>query len=116
MNHLDRQGSSVLSSFLALLGVREDESDDNEFVGTWTVKDSDGKPFEIVLAASGAAEADRDGEGMTGTWEMDGASAVINWGTGWTTKITRRGDTYVKTAYDATAAAPTNTSAAEKVG
>ncbi|WP_295559603.1 hypothetical protein [uncultured Hyphomicrobium sp.] len=89
--------------------------DDNEFVGTWSVEDSNGETFEILLSASGIAEASRDGEGMSGTWDTDGVSAVIAWDTGWTTKITHAGNAYIKTAYDATAAAPTNTSAAEKV-
>lgn len=115
MTHLDKQGGSMLASFLALIGVRDDTRGDKEFVGTWVVSDSNGKPFEITLSASGAAEAERDGNGMTGTWDTAGVSAVISWDTGWTTKITRTGDGYVKTAYAPTAAAPTNTSAAEKV-
>ncbi|WP_072392984.1 hypothetical protein [Hyphomicrobium sp. CS1GBMeth3] len=115
MTHLDKQGSSVLSSFLALLGVHEGGKNDNTFVGTWAVKDSNDEPFEITLSASGAAEADRDGEGMSGTWETEGASAIISWNTGWITKITRTGDTFTKTAYDTTAAAPTNISEAEKI-
>ncbi len=115
MIDLSRQGSAMLSSFLALVGARDPDTDESEFVGTWLVQDSSGQPFEIVLDASGAANANRADEGMSGTWDRDGASAVIAWDTGWTTKITRTGDGYTKTAYDTTAAAPTNTSAAEKV-
>jgi hypothetical protein len=115
MNSLSRQGSAMLSSFLALVGARDPDLDESEFVGTWLVEDSSGRPFEITLSESGTAEADRAGEGMSGTWDRDGASAVIAWDTGWTTKITRIGDGYTKTAYDTTAAAPTNTSTAEKI-
>lgn len=115
MTNLSRQAGSMLSSFLALVGAREPHPDDNEFIGTWVVKDSNGEPFEITLSASGEAEANRSGEGMSGTWDRDGPSAVIAWDTGWTTKITRTGDTYTKTAYGTAAAAPTNTSPAEKV-
>jgi hypothetical protein len=123
MPNLSRQGGDILSSILALVGSKEPAAesneapnlDGNEFVGTWAVEDSNGEPFEITLSASAAAEANRDGEGMTGTWDADGPSAVISWNTGWTTKITRTGDAFVKTAYDTTAAAPTNTSPAEKV-
>ncbi|MCC7251586.1 hypothetical protein [Hyphomicrobium sp.] len=115
MKSLSRQGSRSLSSFLALIGAEDRDLDDNEFAGTWRVQDSEGNPFEITLLASGVAEADRSDEGMTGTWDVDGLSAVITWDTGWTTKITRTGDGYTKTAYDATAAAPTNTSSAEKL-
>jgi hypothetical protein len=115
MNNLGRQGSSMLSSFLALVGAKDTDLEENEFVGTWHVEDSNGQPFEITLSASGMAEANRAGEGMSGTWDVDGTSAVIAWDTGWTTKITRTGDGYTKTAYDTTAAAPTNTSRAERV-
>ena len=113
--HLDKQGGSVLSSFLALLGVHDEEKPVKEFVGTWAVEDSDGEPFEITLDSSGSAEADRNGEGMSGTWEMFGSSAIVTWDTGWTTKITRTGESYLKTAYDRTATAPSNTSPAEKI-
>ncbi len=116
MSTLSHQGSAMLSSFLALVGVRDADPGEDEFVGTWRVEDSQGRPFEIVLSASGRAEADRAGEGLNGTWDRDGASAVITWDTGWTTKITRTGGGYTKTAYDTTAAAPTSTSSAEKTG
>jgi hypothetical protein len=54
---------------------------------------------------------------MTGTWKEEGNSAVITWNTGWTTKITKEGDRYVKTAYgkgQSLTATPRNTSEAEK--
>ena len=60
------------------------------FEGTWNVKDTNGKPFEIVLSSDGAAKANL-GEGMTGVWEEERNSAVITWTTGWTTKITEEG-------------------------
>ena len=90
-----------------------------EFQGVWKVADSDGKPFQITLSADGSAKADRAGEGMTGTWKEEGGAAVIKWDTGWTTKITKEGDKYKKTAFDKntpTTGAPTNGSDAEKVG
>lgn len=115
MVSLSKQASDKFASALGLAGAADADLGDSEFAGTWSVKDTDGNAFEITLTASGVAEADRDGEGMNGTWDADGLSAVIAWDTGWTTKITRTGDTYTKTAYDPTAAAPTNTSSAEKV-
>jgi len=115
MANLSRQGSSMLSSFLDLVGYSEQSLATSEFAGTWAVKDSYGNPFEITLFGSGNAEANRAGEGMSGTWTTEGQTAVITWDTGWTTKITHTGEGYVKTAYDTTAAAPTNTSLAEKV-
>ena len=121
MASLNRQGN-VLAGVFALVG-RDDVAPDkhvdlqeSQFVGTWEVEDSNGEPFEITLSSDGVADANRDGEGVTGTWAVDDVSAVIAWDTGWTTKITRTGDRYIKTAYDSTATAPTNTSQAEKVG
>ncbi len=87
------------------------------FEGTWKVKDTAGKDFEITLAADGTATATR-GEGMTGTWKDDAGTAVITWTTGWVTKISREGEKYTKTAFkkgEAEGGKPTNSSAAEKV-
>ena len=86
------------------------------FEGLWKVKDTVGHPFEITLSSGGAAKATR-GEGMTGTWKEEGNSAVITWNTGWTTKITKQGNRYFKTAYgkgQSLTATPANTSDAEK--
>jgi hypothetical protein len=54
---------------------------------------------------------------MTGTWKEEGNSAVITWNTGWTTKITKEGNRFIKAAYgkgQSLTARPTNTSDAEK--
>ena len=115
MGNLSKQGSAMLSIFLTLVGTGEENLSRSPFAGTWLVKDTSGNPFEITLFGSGTAEANRASEGMTGTWTEDGPSAVITWDTGWTAKITKIGNEYIKTAYDQTAAAPTNTSIAEKV-
>jgi hypothetical protein len=98
----------VVTSFAALAA--------SAFEGVWKVKDTAGHPFEITLSSDGAAKATR-GEGMTGTWKEEGNSAVITWNTGWTTKITKEGDRYIKAAYgkgQLLTATPTNTSEAEK--
>ena len=84
--------------------------------GVWQVKDTAGQPFEITLSSGGAAKASR-GEGMTGTWKEVGDGAVITWNTGWTTKITKEGDQYKKTAFgkgQSLDGQPTNSSSAEK--
>ncbi len=89
----------------------------NAFEGTWKVKDTAGKDFEITLAADGKATATR-GEGMTGTWKDDAGTAVITWNTGWVTKISKEGEKYTKTAFkkgEAESGKPTNSSEAEKV-
>ncbi|HRN85349.1 MAG TPA: hypothetical protein PK857_11055 [Hyphomicrobium sp.] len=115
MGNLSRQGSAMLSNFLAMVVPAGDNLAESEFTGTWRVEDSNGQEFDIALLPSGTAEATRAGEGMSGTWAEEDRSAVITWDTGWTTKITRTGDAYVKTAYDETATTPTNTSVAERI-
>ena len=83
------------------------------FAGTWKVKDTGGKDFQIVLAEDGTASADRSGEGMKGKWTEEGGAAVITWDTGWKTKIAKEGEGYKKTAYEGET--EKNSSAAEKV-
>ena len=89
---------------------------ESAFGGVWKVKDTAGHPFEITLSSGGAAKATR-GQGMTGTWKEEGNSAVITWNTGWTTKITKEGNRYTKTAYrkgQSLTATPANNSEARK--
>jgi hypothetical protein len=87
-----------------------------EFAGTWKVKDTGGKDFNITLGADGTATSDRAAKPMKGTWKEDGGAAVITWDTGWITKIAKEGTGYKKTAYkkDATGT-PKNSTDAEKV-
>src|SRR4029078_3011238 len=87
------------------------------FEGVWKVADTGGQAFEITLS-SGGGGTDTRGEGMNGTWKEDGNTAVITWDTGWTTKITKEGNQYKKTAYSKGQpldAPPANSSAAEKI-
>ena len=89
-----------------------------EFEGVWKVTDSAGKPFEITLSGDGTAKANRPGDPMNGKWIDEGSGAVITCDTGWTTKITKEGGKFTKTAFekgDTPDGKPTNTSAAEKV-
>ena len=72
----------------------------DHFIGTWKVKDSAGKDFQIVVGKDGTATADRAGEGMAGKWAEDSDAVTITWDTGWKTKIAKDGDGYKKTAYD----------------
>ncbi len=91
----------------------------SSFAGVWKVDDTNGKTFQITLSADGSAKANREGEGMTGTWKEENGAAVINWTTGWTTKIVKEANGYKKTAYDKGKpldGPPTNSSKAEKVG
>jgi hypothetical protein len=72
----------------------------DHFIGTWKVKDSAGKDFEIVVAKDGTASADRSGEGLTGKWTEEGDTLTIAWDSGWKTKIAKDGEGYKKTAYE----------------
>jgi hypothetical protein len=88
----------------------------SEFEGVWAVKDSSGKAFEITLSADGKA-AGTQAKAKEGTWKEEGGSAVISWTSGWTSKITKEGDHYVKTAFKKGApldGPPTNKSDAVK--
>lgn len=101
----------VLTSFAALAA--------SEFQGAWKVKDSDGTPFTITLGAGGTAKADRPGKPMSGTWQEQGGAAVIHWNTGWTSKISKEGNQYKKSAWtkgQPMTSPPANSSEAEKAG
>jgi hypothetical protein len=84
----------------------------SEFEGVWSVKGNDDKPFDITLSADGKASATHP-KAMTGSWTEEGGTAIIKWDTGWTTKIVKEGDHYVKQGFkeDGTAA---STSDAQK--
>ena len=111
-----RSTAYALATGLVLAMLSISASAASVFEGVWTVKDTDGKPFEITLSEDGSAKASR-GEGMVGAWKDDGSAAVITWNTGWTTKIMKDGDRYKKVAYgkgQLVDGKPVNTSDAEK--
>jgi hypothetical protein len=87
-----------------------------QFEGTWTTQDTKGNPFKITLSDDGKATGDRADEGLTGTWKAEGDSAVINWDSGWITKIVKQGDKFQKQAFEKGGAggAPTHTAEAQK--
>lgn len=116
MKLIPRSTAYALATCLVLAIMSISASAASVFEGVWTVKDTDGKPFEITLSADGSAKASR-GEGMVGTWKDDGSAAVITWNTGWTTKIMTDGNQYKKAAYgkgQLVDGKPSNTSDAEK--
>ncbi len=87
-----------------------------DFVGKWKVEDSKGQPFEITLMEDGSATATQ-GEGLKGKWEEGRGTVLINWDSGWSTRIVKKGDGYQKLAYDKGVprdGEPTSTSKAEK--
>ena len=67
----------------------------SEFEGTWAVNNTKGEPFEITLAADGTAKSTLP-EADAGTWKEEGGAAVISWKSGWTTRIAKQGDKFVK--------------------
>jgi hypothetical protein len=56
----------LMSAMQASVGIAG-----STFQGTWKVKDTSGKPFEISLAADGTAKATLPKEGMTGSWKEE---------------------------------------------
>jgi hypothetical protein len=88
-----------------------------EYGGSWLLKDTNGDPFEITLSKDGTA-AGTHGDAMKhGTWKEADGAVVISWDTGWTTRIAKQGDKYVKTAFKPGAALsdkPTNSSEAKR--
>ena len=71
----------------------------SEFEGKWQVKDTKSDSFEITLSQDGTAKGNRAEEGLDGTWKVEGNAAVITWDSEWTTKITKEGNTFTKTAF-----------------
>jgi hypothetical protein len=88
-----------------------------EFEGSWLLDDSSGKPFEATFSEDGTASGTHGDAMKHGTWKDENGVAIIHWNTGWTTRIEKKGDKYVKTAFKPGASmtdTPTNTSAAIK--
>jgi hypothetical protein len=109
--------TSILSVAVFCLGFAQ-ASIAGEFDGTWRLKDSSGKPFEATLNTDGTATGTHNDTMKQGTWKEDNGAAVIQWNTGWTTRIAKKGHHYVKTAFKPGVSLtdkPTNTSSAKKM-
>ena len=90
-----------------------------EYEGRWELKDTSGKAFEVWLHPDGTADGTHNDAMKHGTWSEEAGDAVIHWSTGWTTRIARDGQGYVKTAYKpgtTPADKPTNRSDAKRLG
>jgi hypothetical protein len=112
MSRIARVVATAIVASFALVLATVGSFAGSEFEGTWAVKNTEGKPFEITLMADGNAKATM--ENMEGTWKEEGGVAVISWTTGWTTKIAKDGDNYVKTAFKKGETEAANTSDAVK--
>ena len=88
-----------------------------DYEGSWLLYDTHGGGFEATLSKDGRASGTHGDSMKHGTWkEVDGA-VVISWTTGWTTRIAKQGDKYVKTSFKPGTTitdAPTDTSEAKK--
>ena len=89
-------GAAILA--IALVGCDAPEAGGG-FAGKYKTSDTQGNPMEITLAEDGTATGAREGENLTGSWKDEGDTVAITWSTDWTTKITKDGDKYSKTAY-----------------
>ena len=89
----------------------------SQFEGTWMTEDTKGKSFHIDLSPDGKAKGERQDEGLTGTWKAEGESVVINWDSGWVTKITKQGNKFIKQTFEKGQAsgAPSHTADAQKM-
>ena len=70
-----------------------------DWAGKYMTEDTKGNEMRITLTGDGAAKGLKHGKTLDGTWTNEGAAAVIKWSTGWTTKLSKDGDTYIKSAY-----------------
>jgi len=89
-----------------------------DWIGKYMTEDTKGNPFSITLGDNGKAAGEKQGHVLSGTWADDGEAAVIKWDTGWTTKLSKDGDRYKKTAYRAGTPmedGPTHATGAEKI-
>ncbi|MEM7191823.1 MAG: hypothetical protein AAF405_02965 [Pseudomonadota bacterium] len=74
-------------------------ADNSSFVGNYTTKDTKGNDMAITLADEGAATGTLEGKTLTGSWKVEGDTVTITWTDGWTTKLTKDGDGFNKTAF-----------------
>jgi hypothetical protein len=87
------------------------------FAGSWILEDTGGKPFEAVLGEDGKASGTHGDSMKHGTWKEEDGAAVIHWDTGWTTRISKHGEHFIKEAFKpggSLSDKPTNTSDAKR--
>ncbi len=88
----------------------------DNYVGKYKTEDTQGNPMQITLSADGTAAGTRGEESLTGTWKEDAeGDAVITWGDGWITSLSKEGDSYTKTGYEEGKTEQAQETTAEKV-
>ena len=108
--------SVLLAAFAFFIGISSSVMA-GQYEGSWLLKDTQGNPFEATLSKDGTASGTHGDAMKHGTWKEKDGAVIIHWNTGWTTRIAKQGDKYVKTAFKPGApltGKPTNTSDAEK--
>ena len=70
----------------------------NDWVGIWSVKDTEGKPFFIAVFPDGKAVSTLE-NGITGIWKAEGGTAEIKWHSGWRARLFHDGSKTMKDAY-----------------
>ena len=101
IKYLFSRGASILLvALFALSFIAATVFAASQFEGAWLTQDTKGNPFKITLSADGKATGERSDEGLKGTWKAEGDSAVINWDSGWVTKIVKQGDKFQKQAFE----------------
>ncbi len=83
----------------ALVAVLSGSAFAGDWAGKYVTEDTKGNEMRITLGGDGAAAGLKHGKNLNGTWTDEEGAAVIEWSTGWTTKLSKDGDTYIKSAY-----------------
>jgi len=89
-----------------------------DWAGKYMTEDTKGNEMSITLSENGIAVGLKHGKDLDGTWTNEDGAAVISWTTGWTTKLSKDGDKYIKSAYPPARPmkdGPTHTGPAEKI-
>lgn len=108
--------SALLTVFVLFFGISSSVVA-GEYEGSWLLNDTHGGPFEATLSKDGSASGTHGDAMKHGTWQETDGAVVIHWTTGWTTRIAKQGDKYVKTAFKPGASltdTPTDISEAKK--
>jgi hypothetical protein len=94
-----RTVSGLATAAIVFVGLSAPAFAAVDFTGTYRTTDTQGQPMQITLGANGKAWGKRPGEKMKGAWAAGKHYALINWSTGWSTKLVKRGDHFKKLAY-----------------
>ncbi len=107
---------STLISILIFLGIASNVLA-GEYEGSWQLYDTHGGGFEAILSNDGSASGTHGDSMKHGTWKEVEDAVIISWKTGWTTRIAKQGNKYIKTSYKPGTTindAPMDTSEAKK--